>query len=62
MEIARVWSNDEYESVERGIMVNSEKERYSYPFFLLPALYIMVEPLEELTNEQNPAKYRTYNW
>lgn len=43
-------------------MVNSEKERFSIPFFLLPAHYTMVKPLEELTNEQNPAKYRAYNW
>ena len=62
MEIVQVWSNDEYESVEHRVMVNSENERYSYPFFLLPALSTVVEPLEELTNEQNPAKYRAYNW
>ena len=22
----------------------------------------MVKPLEELTNERNPAKYKAYNW
>ena len=22
----------------------------------------MIKPLEEMTNEQNPAKYRAYNW
>ncbi|KAF3949989.1 hypothetical protein ACB098_07G109500 [Castanea mollissima] len=61
-DIIQVWSNDRYESVEHRVMVNSEKERFSLPFFFNPAHYTMVKPLEELTNEQNPAKYRAYNW
>ncbi|KAK7834204.1 putative 2-oxoglutarate-dependent dioxygenase [Quercus suber] len=48
----------EYESVEHRVMVNSERERFSLPFIFNPAHYTMVKPLEELTNEQNPA----YNW
>ncbi|KAK4562979.1 hypothetical protein RGQ29_005457 [Quercus rubra] len=58
----KVWSNDKYESVEHRVIVNSERDRFSIPFFFLPALSTMVKPLEELTNEQNPAKYRAYNW
>ena len=58
----QVWSNERYESVEHRVMVNSEKERFSIPFFLNPSHYTMVEPLEELTSEHNPAKYRAYNW
>ncbi|PON57004.1 Isopenicillin N synthase [Parasponia andersonii] len=61
-QILQVWSNDKYESVEHRVMVNSEKERLSIPFFLYPAHYTMVKPLEELTDEQNPAKYRACNW
>ncbi|KAG6653171.1 jasmonate-induced oxygenase 2-like [Carya illinoinensis] len=61
-DIVQVWSNDEYESVEHRAMVNSERERFSIPFFFNPAHYTMVKPLEELTNEQNPAKYWAYNW
>ncbi|TKY69169.1 Gibberellin 20 oxidase 1 [Spatholobus suberectus] len=61
-DVIQVWSNDAYESVEHRVIANSEKERLSTPFFLHVAHYIMVEPLEELTNEQNPAKYRPYNW
>ncbi|KAJ4827422.1 hypothetical protein Tsubulata_011069 [Turnera subulata] len=57
-----VWSNDAYESVEHRVMVNYEKERFSIPFFFHPAHYTDVKPLEELTNEANPAKYRPYNW
>ncbi|KAI9181158.1 hypothetical protein LWI28_011989 [Acer negundo] len=61
-EVIQVWSNEAYESVEHRVMVNSEKERYSIPYFFNPAHYTMVEPLEELTNEQNPPKYKAYNW
>ncbi|CAJ1932807.1 unnamed protein product [Sphenostylis stenocarpa] len=52
---------DVIQSVEQRVMLNSEKERLSYPFFLTPAHYTMVLPLEELLNDQNPAKYRPYN-
>ncbi|CAL5377284.1 unnamed protein product [Camellia sinensis] len=61
-DIVQVWSNEQYESVEHRVMVNSERERFSIPFFFNPNHRVMVEPLEELTNEQNPAKYRAYNW
>ncbi|OWM79276.1 hypothetical protein CDL15_Pgr003448 [Punica granatum] len=61
-DIIQVWSNETYESVEHRVMVNSEKERFSIPFFFTPAHYTMVEPLEELVTKQNPTKYRAYNW
>ncbi|XP_022135968.1 flavonol synthase/flavanone 3-hydroxylase-like [Momordica charantia] len=61
-EIIQVWSNDKYESVEHRAVVNSEKERFSFPFCFLPAHHMMVKPWEELVNEQNPPKYREYNW
>ncbi|KAL9333450.1 hypothetical protein Peur_073589 [Populus x canadensis] len=57
-----VWSNDTYESVEHRVVVNTEKERSSIPVLLLPAHHVNIEPLEELLNEQNPAKYQRYNW
>ncbi|KAJ1440318.1 Oxoglutarate/iron-dependent dioxygenase [Sesbania bispinosa] len=55
------WSNDKYESVEHRVVVNTEKERFSIPFFFFPSHYVMVKPAEELVNEQNPARYREYN-
>ncbi|KAM0062097.1 putative oxoglutarate/iron-dependent dioxygenase, non-hem dioxygenase domain-containing protein [Helianthus debilis subsp. tardiflorus] len=61
-DIIQVWSNDAYESVEHRVRVNSTKERFSIPFFVNPAHYTVVEPLAELTNEQNPPKYKGYNW
>lgn len=61
-DIIQVWSNDAYESVEHRVMVNSQRERFSIPFFFNPAHYTDVKPLEELTNEQNPVRYKPYNW
>ncbi|KAM1322848.1 hypothetical protein ACFX2I_015582 [Malus domestica] len=61
-DVIQVWSNERYESVEHRAMVNSEKERFSIPYFLNPAHYTQVKPLEELINEQNPAKYKPYCW
>ncbi|KAJ6716682.1 DIRIGENT PROTEIN [Salix koriyanagi] len=61
-DIIQVWSNDTYESVEHRAMVNSGRERFSIPYFLGPAHYTNVQPLEELVNQQNPAKYKPYNW
>ncbi|KAF3435683.1 hypothetical protein FNV43_RR22774 [Rhamnella rubrinervis] len=61
-DIIQVWSNDKYESVEHRVMVNSEAERFSIPFFFNPAHYTLVKPLEELVSEQNPPKFRPYIW
>ncbi|XP_014516700.1 probable 2-oxoglutarate/Fe(II)-dependent dioxygenase [Vigna radiata var. radiata] len=61
-DIVQVWSNDAYESPEHRVVVNSEKERYSYPFFLFPAQETEVKPMEELINDQNLSKYRPYKW
>ncbi|XP_074325515.1 protein DMR6-LIKE OXYGENASE 2-like [Apium graveolens] len=61
-DIIQVWSNDRYESVEHRVMVNSERERFSIPFFFNPSHSTMVKPLVELTNDENPANYKEYNW
>ncbi|KAK8940459.1 Protein SRG1 [Platanthera zijinensis] len=61
-DIIQVWSNDAYESVEHRVSVNSERDRFSFPFFFNPAHYVNVKPLEELTSEENPARYVEYNW
>nr|ABK25825.1 unknown [Picea sitchensis] len=58
----QVWSNDKYESVEHRVVVNDKKERFSIPFFLNPSHYAMVRPALELVNEENPIKYKEYNW
>ncbi|XP_015944403.2 jasmonate-induced oxygenase 2-like [Arachis duranensis] len=59
-DIIQVWSNGAYESVEHRVIVNSEKERFSIPYFLFPAHDTEVKPLKELIHEHNPPKYRPY--
>ncbi|KAL3722442.1 hypothetical protein ACJRO7_034761 [Eucalyptus globulus] len=61
-DIIQVWSNETYESVEHRVMVNSEKEKFSIPFFFNPSHCTIVQQLKELTDEYNPPKYRPYNW
>ncbi|XP_058069272.1 protein DMR6-LIKE OXYGENASE 2-like [Magnolia sinica] len=61
-DIIQVWSNDRYESAEHRVSLNSEKERFSIPLFFSPAHHVMVKPLEELVSEENPTKYKEYNW
>ncbi|KAK2978969.1 hypothetical protein RJ640_017533 [Escallonia rubra] len=61
-DMLEVWSNKKYQSLVHRAKVNSERERFSVPFFFNPALYVVVEPLEELTDEENHAKYRALHW
>ncbi|KAH9321937.1 hypothetical protein KI387_016576 [Taxus chinensis] len=60
--IIQVWSNDRYESVEHRVVVNETRRRMSIPFFFNPSQDVMVKPLQELVSEENPPKYREYNW
>ncbi|XP_021896743.1 protein DMR6-LIKE OXYGENASE 1-like [Carica papaya] len=61
-DIVQVWSNDRYQSAEHRVVVNSKRERFSMAFFLSPGHNVMVKPLEHLVDEQNPAKFKEYNW
>ncbi|CAH1443598.1 unnamed protein product [Lactuca virosa] len=61
-DIMTVWSNGKYEGAEHRAKVNSTRERFSIPIFFNPASYTVVEPLAELIDERNPAKYENYNW
>ncbi|KAK9165301.1 hypothetical protein Scep_000492 [Stephania cephalantha] len=61
-DIIQVWSNGRYKSIEHRVKANSARERFSIPFFFNPAHHVMVKPMEELIDEQSPAKYREYNW
>ncbi|XP_057740999.1 protein DMR6-LIKE OXYGENASE 2-like [Arachis stenosperma] len=61
-DMVQVWSNDKYESVEHRVVVNTERERFSIPFFFCPSHKVMVKPVEELVNQKNPPRYREYNW
>jgi isopenicillin N synthase-like dioxygenase len=49
-------------SAEHRVSVNSERDRFSIPFFFNPASHIDVRPLPELVNDRNPGNYQEYNW
>nr|GMC85870.1 leucoanthocyanidin dioxygenase-like [Ipomoea batatas] len=53
----QVMTNGIYKSVEHRVMANSEKERLSMAFFYSPGGSVVVKPLEEVVNKDNPAMY-----
>jgi len=59
-DIIQVWTNDKYESSEHRAAVTSTKARYSIPFFLYPAHYTEIKPLDELVSEDDPPKYNGF--
>ncbi|ONK64852.1 uncharacterized protein A4U43_C07F30650 [Asparagus officinalis] len=61
-DLIQVWSNDKYESTEHRVSLNSDKERFSIPFFFYPAHYTIMKPIGELVTEDNPAKYNEFSW
>ncbi|CAN0927784.1 Jasmonate-induced oxygenase 1 [Linum grandiflorum] len=58
----QVWSNDKYWSAEHRVVVNSKRERFSIPFFFFPSHYVQIKPMDELVSEENPPKYKEFNW
>ncbi|KAH6779571.1 2-oxoglutarate and oxygenase superfamily protein [Perilla frutescens var. hirtella] len=45
-----------------GVGRHKERKIFSTPHFMNLAHDAMVEPLEELVDKQNPAKYKAYSW
>ncbi|GLJ49001.1 hypothetical protein SUGI_1033770 [Cryptomeria japonica] len=58
----QVLTNDIYESIEHRAVVNDNRRRLSVPFFLIPSHYAMIKPLDEFVSEENPPKFREFNW
>ncbi|CAN6360676.1 unnamed protein product [Urochloa humidicola] len=61
-DLIQVWTNDKYESMEHRVSLNSEKVRFSIPYFLNPSRNTVIEPLQEMVSTENPPKYNSYNW
>ncbi|XP_020531521.1 uncharacterized protein LOC110008439 [Amborella trichopoda] len=57
----RVFSNDRIESVIHKVLVSGE-DRYSAVLAIEPARNVIIEPLEEFVNEENPPKYKAFMW
>lgn len=61
-DIVQVWSNDRYRAALHRVRANTEKERYSVPFFFNPAYSANYEPLPGAINEAGEAHYTSINW
>jgi isopenicillin N synthase-like dioxygenase len=61
-DIVQVWSNDRYHAAMHRVVLNTEKERFSAPYFFNPDYTSHYAPLPSMTSEQNPARYRPINW
>ena len=61
-DIVQVWSNDRYPAPLHRVRASTNRERYSLPFFFNPVSEAVYAPLETLTNEHSPPRYRAINW
>lgn len=61
-DIVQVWSNDRYVAALHRVIVNSDKARYSAPFFFNPAYSAHYAPLPTTIDRHHPPRYRSINW
>jgi len=57
----QVWSNDRYRSIEHRVVVNENKDRFSFPLFFNPSSETEVAPVPEILGQDLPL-YRPYNF
>ncbi|MGD8417663.1 MAG: 2OG-Fe(II) oxygenase family protein [Pseudomonadales bacterium] len=61
-DIVQVWSNDRYTAALHRVTTNSERDRYSAPFFLNPTYESSYAPLPSTVDTAHPPRYRPINW
>jgi len=61
-DIVQVSSNDRYRAPLHRVLASDRRERYSLPFFYNPSYDAEYAPLDNLTNEASPPRYRPINW
>ena len=61
-DIVQVWSNDRYRAALHRVTTNTERDRYSVPFFLNPAYAAHYAPLPSTVDASHPPRYRPINW
>ena len=61
-DIVQVWSNDRYKAPVHRVLASENRDRYSLPFFYNPSYHAEYAPLDALTNEMLPPRYRAINW
>ena len=61
-DMAQVWSNDQYRAALHRVITNSDKDRYSAPYFFNPSYETEYAPLPSCVSDERPARYRPINW
>lgn len=61
-DMAQVWSNDRYKAALHRVITNTDKDRYSAPYFFNPAWETDYAPLPTTVDHANPPRYRPINW
>jgi len=57
--MAQVWSNDRIPACEHRVLINSKIDRYSMG--LLSYAAKIMEPQEELVDEEHPLRYKPFD-
>ncbi len=61
-DMAQVWSNDRYRAALHRVVTNTDRDRYSSPYFFNPSYDTDYAPLPSCISASNPARYRPINW
>jgi isopenicillin N synthase-like dioxygenase len=61
-DMVQVWSNDRYRAALHRVVANSDRARFSAPFFLNPAYETRYAPLPTTVDARRPARYRPIEW
>jgi isopenicillin N synthase-like dioxygenase len=61
-DIVQVWSNDCYAAALHRVLVSSERDRYSAPYFFNPGYATIYAPLPSMIDDRHPPRYRPINW
>lgn len=61
-DMAQVWSNDQYRAALHRVITNTDRDRYSSPYFFNPSFDTDYAPLPSCVSASNPARYRPINW
>ena len=61
-DMVQVWSNDYYQAPLHRVLASDSHDRYSLPFFYNPSYDTQYAPLNALTSDKSPPKYRQITW
>jgi len=60
-DMVQVWSNDEYRAALHRVITNTDRDRYSAPYFFNPSYDTDSAPLPSRVGADRPARYRPIN-